>query len=136
MAVLKGLLSHFWWLSICVIPAPITARPGQRHSDLFVILGFAPAMALLGGTMALLYPQTAARWPWLVHVGAFLTVLFLLTAPFAFRISMQTFESKPVWLVTTTIGTAMGVAYLVAYMLRCVVGTWPPNKSLERTRGR
>jgi hypothetical protein len=131
----KDLLMMVWWLSIFVIPAPITARPGQSHSTLFVFLGFPMALTILGGTHRLLFPHVAPRLPYLVHIGLAATTIFLLFSPAAFRISIANFDYKPMWLVTTIIGTVAGIAYLLMYVRR-FVGAKPPNTSLERTRDR
>ena len=132
---LKTLLFMFWWLAIFAIPAPITARPGQSYSELFVILALPPAFTILGGTHRLLYPKAKVRWPIVVHFGLFATAMFLLFAPAAFRISIDSLAYKPMWLVTTTVGTVAGIAYLFMYVKQ-IVRAKPPNTSLERTRDR
>ena len=42
-------------------------------------------------------------------------------------------ERGPMWFVTTTVGTATGLMYLLLYV-KHIVRAKPPNKSLERTR--
>ena len=123
----------FWGLSICVIPAPITARPEQSYSDLFVVLGIPLALVLLAGTHRLLFPAAPVRWCFAVHLGLAVAAFFLLFAPAAFRISIGSLEYKPMWLVTTTVGTVAGLAYLIVYV-KLFVRAKPPNTSLERTR--
>jgi hypothetical protein len=133
VASAKTMLWMFWWLSIFAIPAPITARPGQSYSELFVVLSLLPAFTILAGTHRLLFPNVAVRWAFAVHLGLVATILFLLFAPSALRIAIASLEYKPMWLVTTAIGTSGGLAYIYMYVKRFVRAK-PPNKSLERTR--
>jgi hypothetical protein len=123
----------FWGLSICLIPAPITARPGQSNSELFVVLGIPLALVLLPGTHRLLFPTAPVRWRWAVHLGLAATIFLLVLAPSAFRISVTSLESKPMWFVTTTVGTVAGLAYLFLYVKQFIRAK-PPNTSLERSR--
>jgi hypothetical protein len=130
---LKTLVWMFWWLSIWAIPAPFTSSQTVLYAELYVVLSFPLALAMLAGTHRLLFPQAVVRWHFTVHVGAASVVVLLLFAPAAFRVSMAGIGYKPMWLVTTTIGTVAGVIYLLAYVNRFVRAK-PPNKSLERTR--
>jgi hypothetical protein len=134
---LKSLLLMVWWLSIWITIAPwFSTVTGESVRLLILLLSFPLALAVLFGTQVLLFGSETAKFPFALETGAVATIVFLLTAPSGFKLAVSNFEAKSSWLVTTAIGTAMGVTYLAASVFRWFGRGRPPNTSLERTRER
>jgi hypothetical protein len=133
---LKSLLLKFWWLAVMVIPAPwLRLHSGEQYILALVLLAVAGAFAILPGTRALLFGEASIKWPYMVHLGAVSSVLFLAAAPASFRLAIANFQEQPYLLVTTAVGTAMGMVYLVAAVFHWTSRRGQPDTSLERTRG-
>jgi hypothetical protein len=134
---LKTLLLMVWWLAVMIIPAPwFHQHSGEPYNFALVLLAIAGAFAILPGTYVLLFGVESIKWPYVIHLGAVLSILFLGTAPASFRLAVAGVHEQPYLLLTTIVGTAMAVVYLGAAVFNWTSRRGPPNTSLERTRER
>ncbi len=131
----KHFLFILWGLSEWMIVGPLLhARDGQRELFPLLLLSILPMFGVLSGIQALLFPERPSRWPLPISVGFVSTLLFLVAAPASLRLSFSDFKEDPYWLVTTSVGTVMAFAYLVATAVWWKSRGLPPDKSVGRTR--
>ena len=134
---LKTLLLMVWWLAVMIIPAPwLRLHSDEPYSFALVLLVIAGAFAILPGTHAILFGAASIKWPYVIHLGAVSSVIFLGTAPASFRLAAANFQEQPYLLLTTVVGSAMAVVYLGAAIFSWTSRRRPPDTSLERTRER